>query len=187
MNKLILSALVCFIPTLAYADISFTELSQLSTASAHLQGQFNQDKYLTDLEAHLHSSGEFEYQRGESIRWETLTPIANVLIMTPSSIRNHQGSHEILHLEADSNPAVTILSDIFFSVLTAEWTQLERYFDVSGTVQHGHWQVTLTPNEPALAHVVRSVQLQGDTHLRELTFFEQSGDSTHIIFTELTE
>ncbi len=187
MNKLILSALACLIPALTYADISFTELSQLSTASAHLQGKFSQDKYLTDLDAHLHSSGEFEYQRGQSIRWETLKPITNELIMTPNSIRNHQGSHEILHLEADSNPAVAILSEVFFSVLTAEWTQLERYFDVSGKVQQGQWQATLTPNNTALAHVVRSVQLQGDTHLRELTFFEQSGDSTHIIFTELTE
>ncbi len=187
MNKVLLLCTLLLTSTLSYGELSYDELSKLSTAPEYLEGKFSQDKYLIELDAHLESSGQFNYRRGKSIQWETLEPIQNILLMTPQSITNSQGENEIVSLQADSNPAVTILSDIFFSVLTAEWKQLAAYFTLSGTVKDDHWQVELVPSDKAVMQVVERVQLTGDTLLRELIFFEKNGDHTTIIFSELIQ
>lgn len=187
MNKVLLLCSLLLVSSFSYGDISFGDLSKLSSAPEYLEGKFSQDKYLRELDAHLESSGKFDYQRGKSIQWETIEPIQNILLMTPQSITNSQGEDEIVRLQADSNPAVAILSDIFFSVLTADWPQLAAYFTLSGTVEGEHWQVELVPSDKAVMQVVERVKLTGDTFLRELIFFEKNGDQTTITFSDLSQ
>jgi len=187
MNKALLLCGLLLVSTVSYGDLSFDDLSKLSTAPEYLEGKFSQNKYLMELDANLESSGQFNYQRGKSIKWETIEPIQNILLMTPQSITNSQGENEIVSLQADSNPAVTILSDIFFSVLTAEWQQLAAYFTLSGTVEDDQWQVELVTSDKAVMQVVERVQLTGDTLLRELIFFEKNGDQTTIKFSDLIQ
>lgn len=187
MSKILLLSALLLTSTFSYGELSFDELSKLSTAPEYLEGKFFQDKYLIELDAHLESSGRFNYQRGKSIQWETLEPIQNVLLMAPQSITNSQGGNEIVSLQAESNPAVTILSDIFFSVLTAEWEQLAAYFTLSGTVVDEHWQVELVPRDKTVMQVVKRVQLTGDTLLRELIFFEKNGNQITIKFSEMVQ
>lgn len=187
MNKLYLLCLLLFVSIDSYADVTFEELNDITTTPEYLEGQFVQVKYLSELDASLTSSGVFNYQRGKSIHWETIEPIKNVLLMTPESIINSQGSNTIVSMQAGSNPAVTILSDIFFSVLTAEWEQLSTYFALSGTLADKQWQVELTPIDKTVMQVVSRVKLTGDSLLRELIFFEKSGDRTTINFDALTQ
>lgn len=186
-NSFLIYALLLFVPASSYADITFEELNKLSISPAYLQGKFVQEKYLAELDASLKSSGVFNYQRRSSIRWETIEPIQNVLLMTPESITNSQGGNELITMQVDSNPVVTILSDIFFSVLTAEWEQLATYFSLSGSSIEGRWQVELIPSDKTIMQVVSRVQLTGDTLLRELIFFEKNGDKTTIKFDELSQ
>lgn len=171
----------------AYAQISFAELSRLSTAPDSLQGEFLQEKYLTEIDAHIVSSGVFEYVRDKSIRWETEKPIQNILLMTPESIVNNQGENEIISLQAIDNPVVGVLSDIFFSVLTADWERLGEYFILSGTIADNNWDVELVPKNIAVMQVVNRVKLKGDKLLNEIIFFEKNGDQTTIKFDDLIQ
>lgn len=171
----------------SYAELSFEQLNEIVSTPGYLQGEFSQQKYLTELDATLNSSGVFSYQRDQSIRWQTVQPIQNVLIMTPQSIISRQGDNEIVNLEAASNPAVAILSDIFFSVLMAEWQTLSSYFSMSGTLEGQQWQVELLPVDKTIMQLISRVELRGDTLLRTLVFYENNGDRTIINFDKLSQ
>ena len=174
-------------PIISGADISVEQLNNIVTSPEYLEGGFSQEKYLSELEATLSSSGVFSYQRDSSIRWETLEPIKNILIMSPQSIINMQGGIEIAKMDLKSNPAVAIFSDIFFSVLTAEWETLSTYFSLSGTLVDEQWQVELIPVDKTMIQVMSRVALKGDTLLRELIFYEKNGDRTTIHFENLSQ
>ncbi len=90
-----------------------------------------------------------------------------------------------MHLQADSNPVVSVLSDIFFSVLTSQWQQLEVYFTLSGHIVDDQWQVVLLPKDSAISQAVSKIELQGDEYLRHLKFIEHNGDYTDIRFVNL--
>ena len=107
--------------------------------------------------------------------------------MTPTSLINKQGDQELMRLESTATPALAIISKLFFSVLTAEWQQLSRYFELSGTLQGTHWHAVLMPIDPTIQQVVSRVELKGDQLLKEVILHEPGGDRTLILFDHLTQ
>lgn len=173
------------LPVMGLAATDYKQLELLTSAPQTLHGQFTQVKFVQALDARFESTGRFDYQRGSSIRWHTLTPIDNLLTLTPRSISNQQGDTVLSNLESQDNPVVTIFSDIFFGVMTAQWQTLAEYFemDVQGSKQR--WTVILHPIDKSVERVVTRVELSGDELLREVVLFEAAGDRTQIKFLEL--
>lgn len=176
-----------FLAIPVHAELTFEQLETLSKSPESLTADFNQQKYLSSLDATLSSSGVFHYQRGKSIRWQTLQPIQNELLMTPDAIVNRQGDQELVRLDTASNPAVAVFSDILFAVLTADWSQLASYFKLSGEGQGGQWHAQLVPIDKVVLQVVSRVELKGDKFLREVILHEASGDQTTIRFKNLSQ
>ena len=185
MRQYLLVVLLCLSPIAAYADLTFEQLEKLSRTPENLEGLFTQEKYLSALDAVLPSSGKFSYQRGKSIRWETLKPIQSEVLMTPTSISNKQGGREFMRIESESNPAVALFNEIFFAVLTAEWGKLSAYFKLSGKMQDGQWHAELVPVDKTVQLLVSRVELKGETLVREIILHESSGDRTVIHFNNL--
>ncbi len=171
---------------MSVAGISFEQLNKIATTPQSLTGHFRQHKYLNELDATIASSGVFSYQRNKWMRWETLKPIQNVLMLTPNSIINEQGGDEVLKLDANRNPLVGVLSDVFFSVLTADWNSLSAYFSLSG-IDEKDWMVELVPTEKTVMQLVEKIVLKGDGLIRELIVYEINGDRTTIYFEQLTK
>lgn len=185
MRQYLLVVLLCFSPIAAYADLTFEQLENISKTPENLEGHFTQEKYLSALDAVLHSSGKFSYQRGKSIRWETLKPIQSEMLMTPTSISNKQGGRELMRIENEANPVVALFNEIFFSVLTAEWGKLSAYFKLSGNVEGGWWHAELVPLDNTVKQVVSRVELKGEALVREIILHESGGDRTTIHFENL--
>ncbi|MBY4676116.1 outer membrane lipoprotein carrier protein LolA [Marinobacterium arenosum] len=186
IRRLFSLILMLLLPLSACAGFTYDQLEKVTVSPAHLDGHFTQEKYLSALDASLVSTGVFSYQRGRSIRWETLEPIKNELLMTPESIINRQGGQELLQLETASNPVVKVLSEIFFAVLTADWAKLSGYFDLSGTLEGSQWTAELVPTDSAVRQVVTRVELKGDSLLREVVLHENGGNRTAIRFDSLS-
>lgn len=180
MNRYFLSALVLIFPFALQAEITFAQLTQISAAPEILQGLFSQVKYLVALDAELTSTGVFTYQRGKSIRWEILEPIQNVLVITPTTITNQQGSDELLRLDMDTNPTAAVMGEIFFSVLTAEWGKLSDYFELSGEIEGQQWHAVLVPIDQTVMQIFSRIELKGGSLLRVIILHENSGDRTTI-------
>lgn len=165
----------------------FSQLNALTETPDMLRGQFVQSKYISALEAELESSGTFAYHRGTSIEWRTLMPIESMLTLTPKSIVASQGDDEFSRLESDGNPVVTIFSNIFFGVMTAEWERLAEYFSMRLERDGAHWLVTLLPKDSTIEQVVMKVELRGDKWLRDVRVYEAGNDLTHIRFVDLQQ
>ena len=186
MRRYLIAILLLLSPVVAYADLTYKQLEDVSKTPENLEGRFTQEKYLAALDAALPSSGVFSYQRGKSIRWETLKPIQNELVMTPTSIVNKQGDNELMRMEMKSNPVVTLFNEIFFSVLTAEWEKLSVYFKLSGEIKAGQWKAELIPIDELVKQAVTRVELKGDELVREIILYENAGDRTTIHFNSLS-
>lgn len=198
MIRSLLLFLLLSCSTLSQAELTFEQLKEVTLTPETLNGTFVQEKYLSSVDASLISSGTFHYLRNQSIQWITLEPIQNELLMTPTSLVNKQGSEELMRLESTATPALTVISNLFFSVLTAEWQQLSDYFELSGTLQESAphkqqgdpaqkqpWHATLIPIEPTIQQVVSKVELKGDLLLEEVILHEPGGDRTQIRFENL--
>lgn len=169
------------------SGISFETLAQKTRNPDMLQGLFHQEKYLAAFELTLDSSGQFVYQKGRSIHWQTLEPVENELILTPDSIVNRQGGEELMRLDAAQGDAISVFSQIFFAVMTAQWEQLERYFSLEGQADGDDWQVKLTPTDNRFSQLIRSVELSGKGFMEQVVLHEQSGNRTQIRFTDLRD
>lgn len=187
MSRLLLAMLLSCSSFIYAAELNYAQLQQLTISPDQLEGRFTQQKYLNDMEISLQSSGVFEYQRGASIRWQTLEPIQNELLVTPTAIVSRQGDQNLLQLGAESNPAVTAFSGIFFSVLTADWAKLADYFELSGSVDDKQWQAELLPLNDSISQVVSRVQLRGGSLLQEVILHESGGDTISIHFEYLNQ
>lgn len=180
--------LLWFIMVPVQAELSYELLTQLTESPDQLQGEFKQEKYLAEFDTTLVSSGIFNYQRNEFIRWQTLMPIENELLMKPNSISSSQGGDDLISLKADKDPATKILTEIFFAVLTADWYALSDYFFANGDYQNNRdWQVKLTPREQTLKQAINHVELSGDNLMRKVVLHEKNGDITRIDFLNLQQ
>lgn len=192
MKKHVLASLLLLSCLTANAEISFEQLGKLSATPDYLRGDFRQEKYLQALDVALQSTGQFEYSRNEMIRWKTLEPIKTELTMTPGSIVSQQAGQELLKLNSKTNPAVVVLSEILFSVLTAEWGKLSAYFELQGELEgseleEGEWHAVLLPSDQSVAQFVERVELRGDSLLRTVVLFEKDGDRTRIYFENMSQ
>jgi hypothetical protein len=164
---------------------SLGQLETLFRTPEQLQGHFEQIKYIGSLDAEFSSTGTFEYRRGESIQWNTLEPIENLLVLTPDSISNRQGGNELMRLDGSSSPVVAVFSNIFFGVMSAEWERLSGYFDMEVQSVDQGWRVMLHPLDTSVGQIVSRVELRGDALLREVRLYEAAGDHTLIRFVDL--
>ncbi len=187
MNKLIFLCLFLF-SALVKAELSFEQLNDITSTPDQLSGQFNQEKYIADLAVSLKSSGHFSYQRDQVMHWQTMQPIEHELVMTRQTMTNRQGDNELIRLELNSNPSLQVISELFFSVLTAEWQGLAQYFKLSSASNNnGQWQAELLPIDTVIAQFANRVSLQGNSLLHEVTIYEKNGDYTKIQFDNLNQ
>ncbi|OXY81033.1 outer membrane lipoprotein carrier protein LolA [Oceanimonas doudoroffii] len=183
---LLLAALWWQLPVQAAAS-DYQALAALMQSPQSLNGGFEQVRYLAALDTDIRSEGRFSYEAGSHIRWHTLSPIENLLTLTPERITSEQNGTLLSRLETRSNPVVALFSDIFFGVMTARWDSLSQHFEVQSRITGPRWQATLLPREASLARLVIRIELKGDGYLREARLFEAGGDSTRIRFLDLPQ
>ncbi|WP_203143245.1 outer membrane lipoprotein carrier protein LolA [Marinobacter mangrovi] len=167
------------------AALDFQAIGKVAATPERLSGEFHQIKYLSTLDTEIDSSGHFQYERNQQIRWLTEQPIQSETTITPDSLSMQQDGQEVMRLGGDSQPAVRILSHILFSVLTADWQALAQYFSIDGTVDGTNWDVTLTPKTDDLKSVVTHIDLDGARYLQHIELHEASGDRIRIRFDKL--
>lgn len=162
-------------------EISFAQLSQLVDNPQQHQGRFQQEKYISSVDASLASSGEFAYRRGESIRWHIQQPIETELLLTPAGISSNGQSGLLLQLEGNDNPVAKVMGEFLFALLTSDWNALSVLFELSGEVSAERWQATLVPRDGSLAQVFDRIEISGAGLLEKVVMHESSGDRTTIM------
>ena len=163
------------------------ELKRLASTPERLTGQFEQTKYIAQIDANLASSGTFSYQAGKQITWHTSTPVESTLTLTPEHIVSQQNGQTVSSISNEQSPVVAVFSDIFFGVMTAQWSLLQNYFDITPELDGEQWRATLTPNDANIAQAVTQVTLSGNQLLQHVVLTEPNGNTTSIRFSHLAK
>jgi hypothetical protein len=148
-------------------------------------GRFDQSKQLVGLKKPLASNGRFCVVADKGVLWRTLQPFPNSLRLTRDEIVQLQGERVAFRLDASKEPTVRMINSVLFSLLAGDLSQLEKLFEIDGSVESKSWRVTLKAREPGLAKTIGSIALAGGGYVQQVTLSEASGDRTTITFTAI--
>ncbi|SDL18053.1 Outer membrane lipoprotein-sorting protein [Modicisalibacter muralis] len=156
------------LPALAF-DLNDLQ-AQLGQTKA-IEGQFEQQRYLADLDTSLDSRGHFTYRRGERVVWVLEAPVKDRLVFTPDSASVIDES-----ANASNDRRRDQVAALFLRLLGGDWQALAERFEIAIDGDVDDWRVTLTPKSAALRERITGIELQGGRYLEFLTLHAANDD-----------
>jgi outer membrane lipoprotein carrier protein LolA len=150
-----------------------------------LCGRFDQTKQLVGLKKPVKSSGRFCVVADKGVLWRSERPFANTIKLTRDEIVQLQGDRVALRLDAKKEPTVRVINSVLFALLAGDLDQLEKLFEIDGSVSNQSWSVTLKARQPALAKAVGAIALDGAEYVKNIIIDESGGDRTSIVFSAI--
>jgi hypothetical protein len=105
--------------------------------------------------------------------------------LTRDEIVQLQGERVAFRLSAKEEPTVRVINQVMFALLAGHLGELEKLFEIDGSVYQNSWNVTLNAREPAVAKAVGKIALDGGEYVKNVTIDHTSGDRTSIVFSAL--
>jgi outer membrane lipoprotein-sorting protein len=156
---------------------------------AHAQvvrGAFVQQRRLAGLAKPLESEGRFLFARGTGIEWHTEKPFDSQFILTEGGMTQRDEGGETLHISVADQPALTVVSRVFFALFALDFNALSQDFTMTGTDAPGApWQLTLRPKTAALGSVFRQALVTGDATVTSVRLEDANGDLTEIALRDV--
>ena len=144
------------------------------------EGEFQQSKYIADLDTTLDSSGNFSFVAGEGLSWNIREPVPTNLRITPNEIVEEQDGEVVMRIDVDEQPVTRAISEVFFAIFGGDWRALAESFSIQPQQEDPPWHFKLKPKNELLESYLNSIELQGTDYLEVLILSESNGDRTHI-------
>jgi len=176
---------VVFVVTPLWAGAPIAKIQSMLVKPQVLCGRFDQSKLLTGFKKPMVSSGRFCVVADKGVLWRTLQPFPNTVRLTRDEIIHLQKDRVAMRLTTKQEPAVRTINGMLFGLLAGDLGEIEKLFEVDGSIRDNTWSVTLKAREPALTRVISSVALEGGAYVKNITINEAGGDRTSIVFSEI--
>ncbi len=148
-----------------------------------LRGQFEQTKHVAGFKKPLISKGDFLVAKERGVLWQTREPFPGVLRLTRNEIRATQNGEVAFRLDASSEPSVSVINGVLFSLLNGDVAALDQHFQIDGELRGAAWHLKLTPKDANMAKLMQRIELDGDKFVRRIDIVEGNGDDTSIDLT----
>jgi hypothetical protein len=133
-------------------------LAQVRSASA----RFTETKTAQILNSPLVASGTLTYVAPDHIEKITLFPVRERFLLDHNRVTIAGGPGEQTHVFAlTADPRIAGLVEGIRATLAGDITALDRFYLVRLAGDAANWQLLLQPRDPALAHFVQSIRIQG--------------------------
>ena len=142
-----------------------------------VRGNFAQEKFLNRLNRSLMSSGNFIIAAGQGMVWETLRPFPSTMILGNDFIAQSRPDGQKSVLSAQGNETFTQMADIISAVFSGQNQGLIKNFEVFFLGGASHWNMGLLPRDSMIASFAMKITISGDSAIRSIRIFEQSGDT----------
>ena len=133
-------------------------------AAKRVEGTFEERRSVPGFPKPMLSRGHFTLE-GESLVWQTQTPFASLMKVTP---------------------AVGRICTLLTSVMGGRFDALSDLFAVSAAQSEGRVHISANPKSPELAQVVKHIQAEAGSYLEKLTMTGPQGDETVVLFSNVT-
>ena len=190
---LMLAAASVALPAEPVAVTRAAQLSKLTRDTARslahaqaVRGAFVQQRHLAGLAKPLESDGRFLFARGTGIEWHTERPFDSQFILTETGMTQRDEGGETLRISVADQPALTVVSRVFFALFALDFNALSQDFTMTGTDAPGApWQLTLKPKTAALGSVFRRALVTGDATVASVRLEDANGDVTEIALRDV--
>lgn len=166
-------------------DRAIARIDSLLARPDLLCGRFEQSKTVAGLRRPVKSSGRFCVAAGHGVLWSTREPFPSRLQLTRDEIIEMQGDRVARRLSASTEPAVRMINETLFSVLTGSLSKLTPAFTADATAEGAEWHARLLPRDPGVRQAIASIDVAGGAFVRHVTFHDGSGDVTDIAFSDI--
>ncbi|SHF21464.1 Outer membrane lipoprotein carrier protein LolA [Modicisalibacter ilicicola DSM 19980] len=167
-------------PALAF---ELADLQDRLSQSEALEGRFEQQRYLADLDTRLISSGHFLYERDTRVVWTLETPVEDRLVFKAESLPEAAPvPGEASGGSPDNARQREQVATLFLRLLQGDWQSLRERFSLELSGDENAWQVTLIPEAEALRERLSRIELQGGRHLEHLELDAANGDVLEVRF-----
>jgi hypothetical protein len=162
-----------------------------SLANAQVvRGRFVQRRHLAGLTRPLESSGTFLFARETGIDWHTEVPFDSQFLLTESRITQRDEGGESLEINAAEQPALAVVSRVFFALFALDLDALSRDFELYGessgkSAGKSEWVLGLKPRTETLGSVFRQALVRGSSAVSRVTLQDGNGDVSEIEFHDV--
>lgn len=153
-------------------------------AAKRVEGAFEERRSVPGFPKPMLSRGHFTLE-GESLVWQTQTPFASLMKVTPEGVFL-EAAGEKQALTAAEIPAVGRICTLLTSVMGGRFDALSDLFAVSAAQSEGRVHISANPKSPELAQVVKHIQAEAGSYLEKLTMTGPQGDETVVLFSNVT-
>ena len=164
----------------AQAGPAFAQVLTLLGARRHGHAPFTEVHEMAMLKEPLRSSGELFYDAPDRLEKRTLTPRAESLLLDHGILTAQRGPHRHV-LELSAYPQVVPFVESIRATLAGDEAALERYFSIDFQGELAHWTLHLTPKDPALAHTVKDITIEGERDVLHSVVIRQSDGDRSLI------
>jgi len=140
------------------------------------KGNFEQEKYLNRFDRSLMSSGNFIIAAEQGMVWETLKPFPSTMILGKNFIMQSRPDGRKSVLSAQGNETFAQMADVISFVFSGQSQGLLENFEVFFLGSFSNWNMGLLPRNSVFASFVMKITMSGDSAIRYIRLFEQSGD-----------
>jgi Outer membrane lipoprotein carrier protein LolA-like len=161
------------------------KIQELLARPKVLCGRFYQNKQLVGLKNPVKSNGRFCVVADKGVLWRNLQPFPSTVRLTRDEIVQLQGERVAFRLGAKEEPTVRVINQVMFALLAGNLGELEKIFEIDGSVDHSSWHVTLNARDPGVAKAIGKIALDGGEYVKNVVIDHASGDRTSIVFSAL--
>jgi outer membrane lipoprotein-sorting protein len=159
-------------------------LMQRMAAIPARQADFVEVKRVAALQRPLTLHGHLIYRRPSYLEQITIAPQAETLIADGDQLSIQSGHNDTRIVSLASQPVIAGLVDGVRATLAGDLAQLRQFYRITAQGRVAAWRLILTPIQPELANVLRSVILEGaDTDIRTVNVVAANGDEQDIVIT----
>ncbi len=159
-------------------------LMQRMAAISARQADFVEVKRLASLQQPLTLHGRLIYRRPSYLEQITLSPQTETLIADGDQLSIQSGHNDTRVVSLASQPVIAGLVDGVRATLAGDLSQLRQFYRITAQGRGAAWRLILTPIQPELANVLRSVILEGaDTDIHTVNVVAANGDEQDIVIT----
>ena len=164
----------------AFARIEKT----VSTVHA-VASEFRQERRLAMLKEPLISSGRFNYEKPDKLRWEFLSPDPSGFLVNGKLAKQWKGKNNPPEaFDLQQNPVIQLIVDQLLTWTKADFAWIEQRYTVS-VVKENPISLKLVPRSSKekqyIDHILVSFEAETD-YSNAVDIIEKGGDSTRIRF-----
>jgi hypothetical protein len=156
-----------------------------------VRGNFEQEKTLTRLNRSLKSSGNFIIAAGLGMVWDTVKPFPSTLTLGKDYLIQSRPTGQKTVLSAQGNETFLRMAEVISAVFSGNSQGLLDNFEVyysgnasgSAAGKAAVWEIGLIPRNIAIGSFAEKIIMKGDTAVRSILIYEQSGDTVQYILS----